>query len=243
MRRLCAAFAGITLASIIALSTLNHANAGGGCRLIEILVSREGSGGGRAGLVCHVGGVVGWLQVYSGAEVSSQPPQGPLHESFTITIFLQHPPHSEGFRPILTETVYPLADGGPVALVRSRTIFHEFGAYPRWVVPAGWRTLDPTEPMPRPLEVLGMPQPEFQPSPSTGGTGQATESTGPASLSTVAAGQATESTKPKPDLITLAFLLIVLATAALLVRRGVARSRKDAQERDATETRVGPGDV
>jgi len=163
MRRLCAAFASITLASIIALSTLNHANAGGGCRLIEILVSREGSGGGRAGLVCHVGGVVGWLQVYSGAEVSSQPPQGPLHESFTITIFLQHPLHSEGFRPILTETVYPLADGGPVALVRSRTIFHEFGPYPRWVVPAGWRTLDPTEPMPRPLEVLGMPQPEFQP--------------------------------------------------------------------------------
>ena len=89
-----------------------------------------------------------------------------------------------------------------------------------------------------------MPPPEFQPSPSTGGTGRATESArSPASLSTVAAGPATEPTKPKPNLITLAFLLIVLTTAALLVRRGVARSRKDAQERDATETRVGPGDV
>ena len=244
MRRLCAAFASITLASIITLSTLNHANAGGGCPLIEILVSREGSGGGRAGLVCHVGDVVGWLGVTPRVAVSSQPPQGDLHESFTITIFLQHPLHSEGFRPILTETVYPLADGGLVALVRSRTIYHEFGPYPRWVVSAGWRTLDETEPMPPLLEVLGMPQPELQPSPSTGGTGQATESTGsPASLSTIAAGPATEPTKPKPDLITLAFLLIVLATAALLVRRGVARSRKDAQERDATETRVGPGDV
>ena len=70
-------------------------------------------------------------------KMSSQPPQGELHESYTVTIFLQHPLHSEGFRPILTETVYPLADGGPVALVRSRTIFHEFGPYPRWVVPAG----------------------------------------------------------------------------------------------------------
>jgi hypothetical protein len=142
MRRLCAAFASITLASIITLSTLNHANAGGGCPLIEILVSREGSGGGRASLVCRerVGGVVAWLGVTPGVAVSSQPPQGDLHESFTITIFLQHPLHSEGFRPILTETVYPLADGGPVALVRSRTIYHEFGPYPRWVVPAGWRT-------------------------------------------------------------------------------------------------------
>ena len=227
---------------------MSHAgppDAGGGCPLYKILLSREGSGGGDSfGLICHVGGVVGWLAVYSGAKVSSEPPQGELHESLTVTILLQHPLHTLGFRPILTETVYPLADGGPVALVRSRTIFHEFGPYPRWVVPAGWRTLDPTEPMPPVLEVLGMPQPAFQPSPSTGGTGQATESTGsPASLSTVAAGPATESTKPKPDLITLAFLLIVLATAALLVRRGVARSRKDAQERDAKETGVGPGDV
>src|SRR6266516_6072248 len=163
MRQLGRALASITLASIIALSTLNHADAGGGCPLIKILVSREGSGGGPAGFVCHVGGVVGWLNVYSGAEVSSQPPQGDLHESFTVTIFLQHPLHSERFRPILTETVYPLAERGPVALVRSRTIFHEFGPYPRWVVPAGWRTLDPTEPMPRVLEVLGMPQRELQP--------------------------------------------------------------------------------
>ena len=242
MRRLCAAFASITLASIIALSTLNHANAGGGCPLIEIMVSREGSIGG--GFVCHVGGVVGWLQVYSGAEVSSQPPQGDLHESYTVTIFLQHPLHSERFRPILTETVYPLADGGPVALVRSRTIFHEFGPYPRWVVPAGWRTLDPTEPMPPVLDVLGMPQPELKPSPSSGGRGQATESTrAPATLSTVATGPATEPTRPTPDLITLAFLLIALATAASLARRSASRSRKDAQERDAAETRVGPGDV
>jgi hypothetical protein len=244
MRRLCAAFASITLASIIALSTLNHASAGGGCPLIEILVSREGSGAGRASVVCHVGGVVGWLGVTPGVTVSSQPPQGDLNESFTVTIFLYHPLHSEGSRPILTETVYPLAVGGPVALVRSRTMYHEFGLYPRWVVSAGWRTLDPTERMPAVLEVLGMPQPELQPSPSTDGTGKATESTGsPASLSTVAAEPTTEPTKPKPDLITLAFLLIVLATASLLVRRGVARSRKDAQERDATETRVGPGDV
>ena len=238
MRRLGGALASIALASTIALSTLNHADAGSGCPLFRILVSREGSGGGDASLVCQVGGIVGWLGVYSGAKVSSHPPQGELHESYTVTIFLQHPLHSEGFRPILTETVYPLADGGPVALVRSRTIFHEFGPYPRWVVPAGWRTLDPTERMPPVLKQLGMPQP---PSP-LGGTAEPTRPT-PASLSTGGTGPATEATRPKPDLITVAFLLIVLATAALLLRRGVARSRKDGQERDASETRVGPGDV
>jgi hypothetical protein len=247
MRRLAGALASITLASTIALAAVSHAappDTGRRCPLYKILVSREGSGGGDSfGLICHVGGVVGWLGVYSGAKVSSQPPQAALHESFMVTILLQHPLHTLGFRPILTETVYPLADGGPVGLVRSRTIFHEFGPYPRWVIPPGWRTLGP-ERIPTVLEVLGMPQPKFQPSPSAGGTGQATESTrSSASLSTVAAGPAMEPTKPKPDLITLAFLLIVLATAALLVRRGVARSRKDAQERDATETRVGPGDV
>jgi hypothetical protein len=249
MRRLGGALATITLASTIALSAVSHAappDAGGGCPLIKILVSREGNAEeDSVGLICRrVGDIVGWLGVTPGVAVSNQPPQGELHESFTVTILLQHPLHTLVFRPILTETVYPLADGGPVALVRSRTIFHEFDPYPRWVVPAGWRTLNPTERLPAVLEVLGMPQPEFQPSPSTGETGQATESTeSPASLSTVAAGPATEPRKPKPDLITLAFLLIVLATAALLVRRGVARSRKDAQERDATETRVGPGDV
>jgi hypothetical protein len=247
MRRLGGALASITLASTIAFSAVSHAappDAGRRCPLIEILVSRERSGGGSNALICRVGDIVGWLGVTPGVAVSNQPPQGELHESFTVTILLQHPLHTLRFRPILTETVYPLADGAPVAFVRSRTIFHEFGPYPRWVVPAGWRTLDPTERLPAVLDVLGMPQPEFQPSPSTGGTGQATESTGsPASVSTVAAGPATEPTEPKPDLITLAFLLIVLATAALLVRRGVARSRKDAQGRDATEIRAGHGDV
>jgi hypothetical protein len=90
-----------------------------------------------------------------------------------------------------------------------------------------------------------MPQPELQPSPSTAGTGQAAESPQPtpASLSTGGTGPATEPSKPTPDLITLAFLLIALATAASLARRSVSRSRKDAQEREATETRVGPSDV
>jgi hypothetical protein len=246
MRRL-GGLATITLASTIALSAVSHAgppHARGGCPLFKILVSREGSGGGDSfGLICHVGGVVGWLGVYSGAKVSSQAPQAELHESFTVTILLQHPLHTLGFRPILTETVYPLADGGPLALVRSRTIFHEFGPYPRWVVPAGWRTLDPTERMPAVLDVLGMPQPELQPSPSTGGTGQASESPASASLSKGGTGPATEPTKPTPDLITLAFLLIALATAASLARRSISRSRRDAQERDATETRIRPGDV
>src|SRR5438034_4474923 len=243
MRRLGGALATITLASTIALSAVSHAgppDAGGGCPLIKILVSREGSAGeDSVGLICRrVGDIVGWLGVTPGVAVSNQPPQGALHESFTVTILLQHPLHTLVFRPILAETVYPLADGGPVALVRSRTIFHEFGPYPRWVVPAGWRTLDPTERMPPVLKQLGMPQP---PSP-LGGTAEPTRPT-PASLSTGGTGSATEATRPKPDLITVAFLLIVLATAALLLRRRVARSRKDGQERDASETRVGPGDV
>ena len=113
--------------------------------LFEIQVSREGSGGGPAAFVCHVGGVVGWLGVYSGAEVSSQPPQGGLHESFTVTIFLQHPLHSEGFRPILTETVYPLADGGPVALVRSRTMGVPLGQRSKAPYLAGGEIGSPTE--------------------------------------------------------------------------------------------------
>src|SRR5437867_2049345 len=108
---------------VLAVDTLDNAALSEGEAVLVLAGVLEGSDGGPAGFVCHVGGVVGWLQVYSGAEVSSQPPQGQLHESFTITILLQHPLHSEGFRPILTETVYPLADGGPVALVRSRTIF------------------------------------------------------------------------------------------------------------------------
>jgi hypothetical protein len=236
MRRLCAAFASITLASILALSTLPHADAKSGCPY-DILVNRQ-EGRGLNARVCAYGAVVNWLRVTPGADVSSQAPQGELRDGFTVTIY------SVSGRPLVSERVYPLADGGPVAFVPSRTVFRAVTAYPRWVIPAGWRTLDASERVPPVLKRLGMPQPEFHPSPSTGGTGQATESTGSsASLSTVAAGPATEPSRPKPDLITLAFLLIVLATAALLVRRGVARSRKDAQERDATETRVGPGDV
>jgi hypothetical protein len=233
----------VLLAPASILAKQVQADAAGNCRY-QVSVQRQ-EGRVLSARVCDVGDLVNWLRVTPGAEVSTQAPDGGLLDGFTVTILVQYRPlQPDVLRPLLTETVYPLAMGGPVAFVRSRTIFHEFTAYPRWVMPAGWRTLDPTEPVPPVLRRLGLPEPEFQPSPSTGGTGQATESTGsPASLSTVAAGQPTESTKPKPDLITLAFLLIVLATAALLVRRGVARSRKDAQERDAMETRVGPGDV
>jgi hypothetical protein len=235
MRRLCATFASITLASIVALSTGNHADAGGGCPYYEILVARQGQPGVPGALVCHVGAVVGWLGATPGAAVSSQPPQGNLLDGYTVSILLQQPLHTEGFRPLFTETVYPLAVGGPVAFVRSRTIFQGFTAYPRWVIPAGWRTLNPTEPVPPVLKALGMPQAQLAPS-SNGGSSR----TNPPSLSSVTGA---EARRPTPDLITLAFLLIATATAASIVRRGVARSRKDAQERDATETRVGPGDV
>jgi hypothetical protein len=60
-------------------------------------------------------------------------------------------------------------------------------------------------------------------------------------MSTGGTGPATEPSKPTPDLITLAFLLIALATVAAL-GRGAARKRKGVQDHEATESRI-PRDV
>ena len=234
MRRLDRACAGVTLALVIALSTPTQAGAGDGCPY-EILVARQ-EGRVLSAWVCDVGEVVNWLRVTPGAEVSSQAQGGDLRDSFTVTILVQYRPlQPDVLRPLLTERVYPLAEGGPVAFVPSRTIFHEVTAYPRWIVPAGWRTLDASEPVPPVLKRLGMSQPQLAPS-SNGGNSR----TSPPSLSSVTGS---EPSRPTPDLITLAFVLIAIATAASLVRRGVARSRKDAQEGDATKSHVGPRDV
>lgn len=234
MRRLDWACASVTLALVIVLSTATHAGAGGGCPY-EILVTRQ-EGRVLSARVCDVGAVVNWLRVTPGAEVSSQAPGGDLRDGFTVTILVQYRPlQPDVLRPLLTERVYPLAEGGPVAFVPLRTIFHEVTAYPRWVVPAGWRTLDASEPVPPVLKRLGMSQPKLGPS-SNGGSSR----TSPPPLSSVTGS---EPRRPTPDLITLAFVLIALATTAALGRRGTARKRKGPQERDATESQVGPRDV
>ena len=112
MRRLCAAFASITLASIIALWTLNHADARGGCRY-KIVVSRQETATEPSARVCGFR-VVDWLGVYSGAPMSREP-KGDLLDGYTITIFLQvYPLQPDRFRPLLTERVYPLAEGAPL---------------------------------------------------------------------------------------------------------------------------------
>jgi hypothetical protein len=155
MRRLGGALASITLASILALSALPHADAKGGCPY-DILVNRQ-EGRGLNARVCAYGAVVNWLRVTPGADVSSQAPQGELRDGFTVTIY------SVSGRPLVSERVYPLADGRPVAFVPSRTVFKAVTAYPRWVITAGWRTLDPCERVPAALRRLGMPQPSLQP--------------------------------------------------------------------------------
>ena len=102
MRRLGGALASITLASIVGLSALPHADAGSGCPY-DILVTRQ-EGRGLFARVCAYGAVVNWLRVTPGADVSSQAPQGELRDGFTIVI-------SVSGRPLVNERVYPLADG------------------------------------------------------------------------------------------------------------------------------------
>jgi hypothetical protein len=183
-----------------------------------ISVTREENGAGGTAHVCDVGRVVAWLRATPGAEILLAPPSHGLNSSFTVTIyhlarktFQEGPiPDQPGAKALLTEYVYPIAESGPVALVRSRSTFHGPGGYPRWVVRPGWRLLDATQRVPAALTKLGILQP-------AGLIGAATPEPSPASAS--------EPGKPGAGWVTILFVVGALAVTGVLVRRGFVRRR------------------
>jgi hypothetical protein len=223
MWRLAKAFVTISFSLAMAFSA-GPADAGPGCRY-WILVSRQGFPGEETARVCDVGEVVLWLRAIPEAEVSTQAPPGALNDSFTVTVYLAKGVfrYEPGLEPaaqrgrLLTEQVYPVAESGPVAFVPSRSIFRGQGPSPRWAVPAGWRSLDASERVPTVLTRLGMLQPTA--GRSTTPTPTATDAT-----------STTDSSRPGPDLVTLLFVLAILASIGLVVWRRSARTHEEARD-------------
>jgi len=160
--------------------------------------------------VCDVGQLVLWLHVTPQAAVTQQGPAGDLSDPFTVTITDE----SGLERPIVAE-VYPSAANGPVAHVLSKTVFRSRRPpVGRWVVPAGWRTLDASEQIPALLRRLGMfRSAERPPSPSAS-----------------AVALPTPNPSGKPDLVTLVFLLAVIAAALVLVRQSIGERKRGTPE-------------
>jgi hypothetical protein len=214
MRRFASACAGLVL-SLAFASAPPPAHAGDECPY-WISVTRQENGAGGSARLCDVGRVVAWLGMTPEDNVTADPPAGSLNSSFTVTIYLTprgfpYPvPQGPGVKVLVTEHVYPVAASGPVALVRSRSIFHGFGSYPRWVVRPGWRTLDATQRVPATLTKLGMLQP-------LGGIGPATPEPSPASAS--------EPRKPGADWVTILLVVAALAVVGTVVRRGFLQRR------------------
>jgi hypothetical protein len=227
MWQLVKAFVTATFTLAVAFSTTVAAEAGHGhqasgvvhgCRY-WVQVSREGFPGEQASRMCHVGNVVDWLGAVPEAEVSAQAPQVALDDSFTVTVYLATktfpdvplPVPPSGSKTLLTERVYPVSEAGPVALVPSRSVFHGPGPYPRWVVRAGWRYLDPMDRVPAVLTRLGVLQPiasGLTPTPTA-----------------TATAPTTGSSRPGPDLVTLLFVLAILVFVGTAVRRNIGRTR------------------
>jgi hypothetical protein len=211
------AFVIATVSFAMALSTASPAEAGNRCPYWIIVVRQERPGEQEA-RVCYIGSVVDWMRATSEANISPQPPQVVLNSGFTITIYTAR--RARGFeglplepwrQVLLTEHVYPVAESGPVAFVASRSIFHGPGQYPRWVVRAGWRYLDPMDRVPTVLTKLGMLQP-IAPGPTPTPTATAPAPT-------------TGSSRPGPDLVTLLFLVAILVSVGVAVRRSIGRTR------------------
>jgi hypothetical protein len=217
MARRAKVFMTVMVILTIAFSTTVPSEARQGCRY-WVLVSRQGFPGEQSAAVCDIGALVDWLRLVPEAEISAQAPQVALNDGFTVTIFLQSRgfpgfpietlPNSPGGEVLLTERVYPVAEGGPVAFVPSRSIFHGVGRYSRWTVRAGWRSLDASTQVPSPLAKLGLlqiavPTPTF----------------------TRAAPSATSSSRPGPDLVTLLFIVAILVPVGVAVRRSMGRTR------------------
>ena len=195
----------VLLATAIAASIAANAEAGNNCSArYRVGVLRNG-GYELDAYVCDVGQLVLWLHVNPQALVTPRGPAGDLSDAFTVTITdesgLQRPVEAE---------VYPSAANGPVAHVLYRTVFTTRSPSRRWVVPAGWRTLDGSEQIPALLRRLGMFRSAQRP-PSP-----------PAS----AVALPTPNPSGKPDLVTLVFLLAVIATALVLVRQSIGERRR-----------------
>ena len=210
----------VTLSFAMTFSTTApRAEAGQGC-WYWVQVSRERFPGEETLQVCDVGRVVDWLRATPEANVSTQTPEGALNDSFTVTVYLAKrafpihemlPVPPSGSAVLVTERVYPVSESGPVAFVPSRSVFHGPGQYPRWVVRAGWRYLDPMDRVPTVLTRLGMLQP-IAPGPTPTPT-----ATAPAPTSS--------SSRPGPDLVTLLFLVAILVSVGVAVRRNIRRTR------------------
>src|SRR6266550_831099 len=128
----------LLLATAIAGTTISNAEAGSTCSARYLVGVLRNGGRELTAHVCDVGQLVLWLHVTPQAVVTQQGPAGDLSDAFTVTI-------TDEFgveRPIVAE-VYPSAANGPVAHVLSKTVFRSRRPpVGRWVVPAGWRTLD-----------------------------------------------------------------------------------------------------
>jgi hypothetical protein len=149
---------------------------------------------------------VSWLQAVPGASTSAEPPAGELLDSFTVTISFAFDPNLPYILgKLVSEHAYPFAQNGPVGYVPSPTVFRTASRPPaRWPVKAGWRTIDPTSPIPAILRRLGLA--------SVGASG----SSSPATPS-----QPASSARSRPDLVTLGFLLV----AGLLIALAIAKRK------------------
>jgi hypothetical protein len=194
----------VLLASASILATAVKADAAGNCRY-QVSVQRQ-EGRVLSGRVCDPAELVSWLQAVPGASTSAEPPAGELLDSFTVTISFAFDPNLPYILgKLVSEHVYPFAQNGPVGYVPSPTVFRAASRPPaRWPVKAGWRTIDPTSPIPAILRRLGLA--------SVGASG----SSSPATPS-----QPASSARSRPDLVTLGFLLV----AGLLIALAIAKRK------------------
>ena len=217
----------VLLGLVTAFSAPSPANATRTCPY-WVSVSRENVPGERTARICDLNRIAEWLGAVPDVTLT-QAPQGALNDGFTVTLVtvagqqytgIELPAPGIG-KVLLTEKVYPIAGSGPVAFVSSRSVlFHRPGPFPKWVVYPGWRGLDATEPVPPVLARLGMLRPTFV-----------------AATPTVGAAP-TPSARPGPrgpDLVTLLFLVAILASIGAFARRSIGRTHTDVDE-DRSET-------
>jgi hypothetical protein len=227
MRRLREKSTVVLLGLLIAFSAPSPANATRTCPY-WVSVSRENVPGEQTARICDLNRIAEWLGAVPDVTLT-QAPQGALNDGFTVTLVtvagLQHtgielPAPGIG-KVLLTERVYPIAGSGPVAFVSSRSVlFHRPGPFPKWVVSPGWRGLDATEPVPPVLARLGMLRPTLRAATPT--------------LSAAPTPSAPSGSRG-PDLVTLLFLVAILASIGGFVRRSVGRTHPRA-EGDRSET-------
>jgi hypothetical protein len=207
--------------------TAGAAQAGDGCRY-WVKLSREALPGENVARTCDVLDILSWLA--GRKDVSA--PETALNDGFTVTIGSMRGP-TEALPPLpgighvlLTERVYPLAASGPVAFILSTSIIRT-GPHHRVVVPEGWRSLDAIAPVPSVLAGLGM----LQPAPSRSTPNVTPTPTEPA----------TGSGRPGPDLVTVLFLLAILTSIGVVVRRSIGRTRQDVGDDLAHNPESHPG--